>query len=379
MTTTTNRNLALPAHNSDIDSWDAPVNSNSNILDASIGGVTSINVTSASGTVTLSNNTASPPSYICPIIELAGTLTADVNYQFPSGVGGNYTVFNAAGGAHTITFSSAGAGSSVVVPNGASALISVDGTNVLIGNTLASGASNTQVLYNHLGAVTGSANLTFDGTNLSCGGYLGAASLRMNGASSGYVGLQSPSVGGTTVYTLPAADGTSGQFLSTNGSATLAWSTLTSGVLSFSAGTTGLTPSTATTGNVTLAGTLAVANGGTGGTTQAAAQYGLGVPSTTGAGASGTWGISISGTATTATTANALNTGNSYTVAGLAVSGNSAFTGTAGFATQPTFGSNAMAFVKASTGQTGVAGGIGYGTGAVSGTLANGEIYFQYT
>lgn len=39
------------------------------------------------------------------------------------------------------------------------------------------------------------------------------------------------------------------------------------GVSSFSAGTTGLTPSTATTGAVTLAGTLAVANGGTGQTT----------------------------------------------------------------------------------------------------------------
>jgi hypothetical protein len=37
-----------------------------------------------------------------------------------------------------------------------------------------------------------------------------------------------------------------------------------SGVASFSAGTTGFTPNTATTGNVTLGGTLAVANGGTG-------------------------------------------------------------------------------------------------------------------
>jgi hypothetical protein len=39
------------------------------------------------------------------------------------------------------------------------------------------------------------------------------------------------------------------------------------GVSSFSAGTTGLTPNTATTGNVTLAGTLAIANGGSGQTT----------------------------------------------------------------------------------------------------------------
>ena len=43
--------------------------------------------------------------------------------------------------------------------------------------------------------------------------------------------------------------------------------TSTVNVSSFSAGTTGLTPNTATTGAVTLAGTLAVANGGTGVTT----------------------------------------------------------------------------------------------------------------
>ena len=45
----------------------------------------------------------------------------------------------------------------------------------------------------------------------------------------------------------------------------------TTGVTTFSAGTTGLTPSTATSGAVTLAGTLAIANGGTGQTTANAA------------------------------------------------------------------------------------------------------------
>jgi hypothetical protein len=47
------------------------------------------------------------------------------------------------------------------------------------------------------------------------------------------------------------------------------------GVSSFSAGTTGLTPSTGTTGAVTLAGTLALANGGTGATTAANARTNL--------------------------------------------------------------------------------------------------------
>ena len=43
-----------------------------------------------------------------------------------------------------------------------------------------------------------------------------------------------------------------------------AWATSTGGVTSFSGGTTGLTPSGATTGAITLAGTLGPANGGTG-------------------------------------------------------------------------------------------------------------------
>lgn len=46
-----------------------------------------------------------------------------------------------------------------------------------------------------------------------------------------------------------------------------AWAASTGGVTSFSAGTTGFTPSTGTTGAITLAGTLGVANGGTGITT----------------------------------------------------------------------------------------------------------------
>ncbi len=49
------------------------------------------------------------------------------------------------------------------------------------------------------------------------------------------------------------------------------------GVASFSGGTTGLTPAVATTGPVVLGGTLALANGGTGATTAAAARTNLGL------------------------------------------------------------------------------------------------------
>jgi len=71
--------------------------------------------------------------------------------------------------------------------------------------------------------------------------------------------------GGAGVSPSSTAAGTTGQFLIGNTSAAPSWGTLSSStVTSFSAGTTGLTPSSATTGAVTLAGTLGVGNGGTG-------------------------------------------------------------------------------------------------------------------
>ena len=159
---TTNRNIETPAHNADINTWDVNVNSNSTIIDYSLGGVTQINVTAGSGTVVLSNNTASPPSYICPTFELAGTLSANIDYQFPSGVGGNYTVFNGTTGAFAITFSVNGGGS-LVIPQGASMLITVDGTNVLpvsvrggpAYNSWNSAASATGLSFNTAAAAVG--------------------------------------------------------------------------------------------------------------------------------------------------------------------------------------------------------------------------------
>ena len=63
------------------------------------------------------------------------------------------------------------------------------------------------------------------------------------------------------------AIGSNGYLLTSNGT-TASWvAAPATGVTSFAAGTTGLTPATTTTGAVTLAGTLALANGGSGQTT----------------------------------------------------------------------------------------------------------------
>jgi hypothetical protein len=71
----------------------------------------------------------------------------------------------------------------------------------------------------------------------------------------------------------PTADGTAGQVISTNGSGVLSFAAASTGTVSsvaLSGGTTGLTVSGSpitTSGTITLAGTLAVANGGTGAAT----------------------------------------------------------------------------------------------------------------
>jgi len=95
----------------------------------------------------------------------------------------------------------------------------------------------------------------------------------------GSTGVLDPTKGGTGAATLTAnnvllgngtsaplfvAPSTNGNVLTSNGTTWASTAPAASGVSSFSAGTTGFTPSSITTGVVTLAGTLAAASGGTG-------------------------------------------------------------------------------------------------------------------
>ena len=47
--------------------------------------------------------------------------------------------------------------------------------------------------------------------------------LRLNGSTSGYTELSAPATAGSNTLTLPTGNGTSGQFLQTNGSGALSW------------------------------------------------------------------------------------------------------------------------------------------------------------
>ena len=122
--------------------------------------------------------------------------------------------------------------------------------DVATGNALISGGVGVAPSYGKIGLTT---HIT--GTLAVGNGGTGAVTLTTRGVLIG---------NGTSAVSATAA-GITGQVLVGNTGADPSWATLTStAVTSFSAGTTGLTPSTATQGAITLAGTLAVANGGTG-------------------------------------------------------------------------------------------------------------------
>ena len=120
--------------------------------------------------------------------------------------------------------------------------LAVDTTNkrVYIGNASGSGdligsapgGSNTQVQYNNSSNFGGSANFTFDGTNLQIGSQ---GDLRLaDSDSSNYIAFQAPAtVSNNNIYTLPSAVGSANQVLQiasvAGNDATLQWATVSGG------------------------------------------------------------------------------------------------------------------------------------------------------
>jgi hypothetical protein len=99
--------------------------------------------------------------------------------------------------------------------------------------------------------------------------------------------------------------GTNGYILTVSGGVPSWQAAPASGVTSFSAGTTGFTPSTATTGAVTLSGTLVVANGGTGVATLTGLAYGNGTSAFTAA--TGSEVVAVIGSTAVTNATNATN------------------------------------------------------------------------
>jgi len=183
---TPNKGLVYPTHGGAVDAWDTPVNADWNAIDAALGGVTSLNVTALSGVQALTLNQYTPP-----IIEITGVLTANVNYQLPSGVGGYWSIQNSTTGAFTVTWSSAGGGTTVAVPQGFTSAVVCDGTNV-------SSWSNTPV---NLGSPTNGQLLIGDAGNFVIANLTAGANITITNTAGG-ITIDAAVASGVTSFNL---------------------------------------------------------------------------------------------------------------------------------------------------------------------------------
>ncbi len=169
--------------------------------------------------------------------ESAQAITGNKVVTIPLDVENTYFILNNTTGAYTVQFKYvSGSGDTVTwatTDKGWKILSATanDGTNPDIKEVALSsppGGSNTQVQFNDSGSFGGSANLTFDGSNLSIAAQ---GDLRLLDSTGGeYVALQAPAtVASNVTLTLPANDGDADQALVTDGSGVLSFSTISGG------------------------------------------------------------------------------------------------------------------------------------------------------
>ena len=164
--------------------------------------------------------------------------------------------------------------------------------------TSVNGSGGTTGLTVTGGPITSSGTLTLGGTlNIANGGTGQTTASAAFNALSPITSTGDLIIGNGTNSATRLAIGTSGYVLTSNGT-TASWAASSGGVSSFSAGTTGFTPNSATTGAIVLSGTLNIANGGTGITS-----FGTGVQTALGQNVTGSGSIVLATSPTLVTPA----------------------------------------------------------------------------
>jgi len=264
--------LALPVQGELSGSWGNTVNNAiTEYTNIAIAGTLTL---TGDGAVTLTNTTgddlatnigSTTAQYA--IIKIAGTLTTTKIVTGPS-YSKTYVVDNAATGG-AVTFKAAGqTGVSVAV--GEKCTVYYNGTDyVKVASSVADGVTSV----GGTGTVTSTGNLTLGGT-LANVNLTSQVTGTLPVANGGTGVTASTGTGNTVLSASPTFTGTPAAPTASTGTNTTQIATtafvqnqigaIAAGVSSFSAGTTGLTPSTGTTGAVTLGGILDADNGGTG-------------------------------------------------------------------------------------------------------------------
>jgi len=229
--------VELMATGENAGTWGTKTNTNLNIIEQISGGYLELSIAGGAGTQAVDKTDGGTGSAVATrVIKFTGTISGNRVITFPVLTENFYLINNGTSGSHTVQLKAAsGSGATVTWGTGDKdwKLVYFDGVATNTGVyevALASppGGSNTQVQFNNSGAFGGSENLVWDGTNLQIGDQ---GDLRLGDAdNSHYIALQAPStVSSNVTLTFPATDGDADQALTTNGSGTLAWSTISGG------------------------------------------------------------------------------------------------------------------------------------------------------
>ena len=228
----TDLKLELMVTGENAGTWGDITNTNLNILQQAIAGYDSVALNATTGaTLTFSNGILSNGKNA--VINLTGTITANVTVIVPDGIEKTYIIKNSTSGAFTVQIkTTSGTGPTFATTDKGFKLVYSNGTDVVdVSLSSPPGGSNTQVQFNSGGtAFGGSANFTWDGTNVVIDSE-GALRLGDN-TGSAYVGLKAPAtISGDTpcTLTLPTATGSANQVLTTDGSGNLSFATVSGG------------------------------------------------------------------------------------------------------------------------------------------------------
>ena len=249
--TFSNLGLTIQATGENPGEWGLLTNVNLQRIDNAIAGVITVSIT---GNTTLAFSTNSASTTFSDeagrnkVIVLSGSLSATTVTITVPNIEKDYVFINNSGGTATI---SAGGSTTVSIGTGSKSYVFVDGA-AAVQTCIPSatpGGSNTQVQFNSSGAFGGSANLTFDGTNVTAAGiiatnatvtnavfsstanFLTQSELRFQDTAGGqYIGLKAGgTIASSFTLVLPTATGTANQVIQTDGSGNLSFATVSGG------------------------------------------------------------------------------------------------------------------------------------------------------
>ena len=225
----------IPGQNEN--TWGTVLNDNViDLVDDSIAAYTTITVSSVAVTLTQSDGASDQAR--SAFLDISGTLTSNVNVIIPA-LSKGYDVRNSTSGSFTVNMKTA-TGSGQIIPQGQSIGVVCDGVSVrdieTPGIRSTSNVVNVSVATSLIDikvpvAISGTVSIT-GGLAVSAASTFSSnitmkaeSEVRFADAdSSHYIALQAPAtVTANVTYTLPHNDGTSGQFLETNGSGILSF------------------------------------------------------------------------------------------------------------------------------------------------------------